>query len=64
MTYKLLLEQLPKTCSLAQLSNFFHLLQLDLMRPLSETVQQHAQNFRAASTQHDRHSICHPDIHS
>jgi hypothetical protein len=42
MTYKLLLELLPKTCSLAQLTKFFHLLHLDLMRPLSDTVQQHA----------------------
>ncbi|DBA95792.1 hypothetical protein WJX77_004893 [Trebouxia sp. C0004] len=42
MTYKLLLDLLPKTCSLAQLTKFFHLLHLDLMRPLSDTVQQHA----------------------
>lgn len=42
MTYKLLLELLPKTCSLAQLTKFFHLLHLDLMRPLSDTVQQYA----------------------
>ena len=44
MTYKLLLEQLPQTCCLAQLTKFFHLLQLDLMRPLSTAVQQHAQS--------------------
>lgn len=44
MTYKLLLEQLPKTCGLALLTKFFHLLQLDLMRPMSTAVQQHAQS--------------------
>ena len=44
MTYKLLLEQLPRTCSLALLTKFFHLLQLDLMQPLSDTVQQHVQS--------------------
>ena len=44
MTYKLLLEQLPKTCGLALLTKFFHLLQLDLMRPMSPAVQQHAQS--------------------
>lgn len=44
MTYKLLLEQLQTTCSLAQLTKFFHLLHLDLMLPLSDTVRQHAQS--------------------
>ena len=42
MTYKHLLELLPMTCSLAQLTKFFHLLHLDIMQPLSDAVQQHA----------------------
>lgn len=42
MTYKHLFELLPVTCSLAQLTKFFHLLHLDSMQPLSASVQQHA----------------------
>lgn len=42
MTYKHLFELLPVTCSLAQLTKFFHLLHLDSMQPLSVSVQQHA----------------------
>ena len=43
MTYRMLLEQLSETCSLAKLTAFFHLLRLNPMQPLSEPVQQHAQ---------------------
>lgn len=48
MTYRLLLEQLSDTCSLAKRTTFFHLLKLNSMRPLSESVQQYIENLRLA----------------
>ena len=49
MTYKHLLELLPTTCSLAHLTKFFHLLHLDIMQPLSDTVQHHARSLGLVS---------------